>query len=66
MSEAALLAAHAAGDAETMARLYADAAAASEGEARAFLLTHAWVHALEAGDPRAPALEAALREMGRA
>ena len=66
MSEAALLAAHAAGDAARMARLYRAAARNAGGEARAFLLTHAWVHALDAGCAWAGEVEAELRGMGRA
>lgn len=38
--------------------------AAAEGAAEAFYLTHAYVHALEAADPRAPALKAQLVALG--
>ena len=62
--DAALLAAHAAGHRAELVRLYADAAARSAGEAAAFYLTHAYVFALEAGDPRAPSLRAALVALG--
>lgn len=60
-----VLAAHARGDAGAMARAYAEAAERSEGDGRAFLLTHAWVHALEAGDALAERMERELRAMGR-
>jgi len=60
----ALLAAHAAGDRDRLISLYAQAADTHTGEAAAFYLTHAYVFALEAGDPRAVALRARLAEMG--
>ena len=64
--DAALIAAHEAGDTDALVRLYREAADAAEGEVRrAFYLTHAYVFALEAGDPRARDLHAALRAMGR-
>jgi hypothetical protein len=54
--DAALLDAHARGDRAALIALYADAAdAAMDPTARAFYLTHAYVFALEAGDPRAAA-----------
>lgn len=64
--DARLCAAHAAGDGAALIGLYGLAAAAARDEtARGFYLTHAYVFALEAGDARAPALRAALVEMGR-
>ncbi|MGR3540209.1 MAG: hypothetical protein ACU0BS_02095 [Hasllibacter sp.] len=55
------------GDDAGAARLYARAARSAPSEdARAFLLTHAMVHALAAGDPLAARAEAQLRAMGRA
>ncbi|MEM7643859.1 MAG: hypothetical protein AAF366_15205 [Pseudomonadota bacterium] len=65
MNDAAILAAHAAGDRARLVTLYAAAADARAGDARAFFLTHAWVFALEAGDPRADDLRQALARMGR-
>ena len=62
-----LLAAHAADDRETLITLYEEAADAVEfgSDACGFYLTHAFVFALEGGDPRAPRLRARLAEMGR-
>ncbi|MEM6619616.1 MAG: hypothetical protein AAF631_09965, partial [Pseudomonadota bacterium] len=49
---ARLLAAHAAGDARTLVALYRQAGDdATDDTARGFYLTHAYVFALEAGDP---------------
>ncbi|MEM7724705.1 MAG: hypothetical protein AAF376_20450 [Pseudomonadota bacterium] len=62
--DAALLAAHAAGDRAALISLYAQAAEASDGEASAFYLTHAYVFALEAGDGRASSLKDRLVAMG--
>jgi hypothetical protein len=62
--DAALLAAHAAGDHAALITLYAEAAGAATGVAAAFYLTHAYVFALEAGDPRAPDLKARLVARG--
>lgn len=63
---ARILAAHAAGDAGTLARLYEKAAREQTGEdARAFFLTQAYVLALEAGLPSAPDLRRALVALGR-
>mgnify|MGYP005840805025 CR=1 FL=1 len=64
--EACIAAAHAAGRPRVLARAYALAAeiAAGEDEA-AFLLTQAYVNALEAGSAEAPALFARLAAMGR-
>ena len=64
--DARLLAAHEAGDPSILAALYAEASCAAEGEAAAFYLTHAWIFALEAGDPSAARHEADLRGMRRA
>lgn len=61
---AALLDAHARGDGPALVGLYAAAAAGTEGVARAFYLTHAYIFALERGDDRAPVLRAALVEIG--
>lgn len=64
--DAALLAAHAAGDGTAMMRLYAKAAEAAEtSDAAAFYLTHAYVFALEAGHADAPALHQRLIDAGR-
>ena len=63
--DAALLAAHAAGDRVALIRLYTDASEASDdAQAAAFYLTHAYVFALEAGAAEAPALRARLAAMG--
>ncbi len=67
MSDKALLAALAAGDHALAARLYMETAEASSGDdASAFYATHAYVHALQAGqaaiEERAGAL---LRRLGR-
>jgi hypothetical protein len=59
--DAALLEAHARGDRAALIALYAEAAeTAPDPRARAFYLTHAYVFALEAGDPRAAPLKARL------
>ncbi|MEL6316661.1 MAG: hypothetical protein AAFR16_03365 [Pseudomonadota bacterium] len=65
---AALLAAHAEHDRSALIRCYAEAAdlvAEQDFDAAAFYLTHAYVFALEAGDPRAAALRARLVAAGR-
>lgn len=62
--DAALLTAHAADDRPALIRLYAKAADMSDGTAAAFYLTHAYVFALEAGDPRAAGLHARLVAIG--
>ena len=68
--QAALLAAHAAGDRAELVRLYGEAADAAETEGdidrAAFFLTHAWIFALEAGDAAAPELKHRLAAWGRA
>jgi hypothetical protein len=62
--DARLLAAHASGDRDALVELYARAAGDADGIARAFYLTHAYVFALEAGDPRAAGLKARLVALG--
>ncbi|MEO1676747.1 MAG: hypothetical protein AAFU80_01155 [Pseudomonadota bacterium] len=62
----ALLEAHSRGDREALVTLYAHAADEVDTEAEAgFLLTHAYVFALESGDRRATALHARLCALGR-
>ena len=52
--------------ADVLVALYEEAAAQSDDAVqRGFFLTHAYVHALESGDPRAATLKAQLQEMGR-
>jgi hypothetical protein len=64
--DARLLAAHAAGHVDALIALYAEAAdRAATPDAAGFFRTHAYVLALEAGDPRARALHAQLRAEGR-
>ncbi|MFP4570141.1 hypothetical protein [Rhodosalinus sp.] len=64
--DAALRAAHAAGDRAALIRLYAQAAErAPDPDAAGFYLTHAYVFALEAGAPEAAALHARLKAEGR-
>lgn len=64
--DAALLAAHAAGDGVALSNLYAQAAdAAQDVDAACFYLTHAFVFALEEGLPEAKDYEAQLRRHGR-
>ena len=67
--DALLLAAHAAGDVPALAGLYEEAAdlARDEGlaDAAAFYLTHAYVYALDVGDPRAEEFRARLKAEGR-
>lgn len=55
--EAARLRAEASGDWSEIITAYLNAAT---GEAEAFYLTHAYVHALETNDTRAPTLKARL------
>jgi hypothetical protein len=62
--DAALAAAHAARDAARVVTIYEAAAAGRGIDAAAFLLTQAWVYALEAGDRRATALQERLRALG--
>ena len=67
--DAALLAAHAAGDETALARLYTRAGDAAEAagdiDAACFFLTHAYVFALAAGAPEAATLHARLMAHGR-
>ncbi len=64
--DARLLAAHAHGDQTALIALYEEAAlGAADDSARGFYLTHAYVFALEAGDPRSDALRTRLVAMGR-
>jgi hypothetical protein len=64
--DAALERAHAAGDAPSLAALYARAAEISPGpDAAAFFLTQAYVWALDAGEPAAADLHARLKAAGR-
>jgi hypothetical protein len=64
--DADLIAAHETGDLHRLARLYARAAdEASDENAAAFYLTHAYVFALDAGLDTAPQLRDRLILMGR-
>ncbi|KPP86116.1 MAG: hypothetical protein HLUCCO07_04760 [Rhodobacteraceae bacterium HLUCCO07] len=64
--DARMCAAHEAGDGAALIALYTEAALiAASDTARGFYLTHAFVHALEAGDARANDLRAELHAMGR-
>jgi hypothetical protein len=64
--DAQLLAAHAAGDHDTLVGLYDRAAQeAPDIDTACFFLTHAYVLALEQGDARAVALRAQLEAHGR-
>lgn len=61
-----LLRAHEAGDTCALIALYTEAAdAAPDIDAACFFLTHAYVFALEAGDPRAQTLRQRLIDAGR-
>lgn len=61
-----LLAAHARGDRRALVALYSEAAEAAASEAaRGFYLTHAYVFALDCGDPAARDLHERLKSMGR-
>jgi len=62
--EAALHDAQETDDWSVVISLYIDAARGSASSGEAFYLTHAFVHALEAGDPRAPGLRAQLITLG--
>lgn len=63
---ARLLAAHEANDGPALITLYIEASATAGDEtAAAFFLTHAYVFALEAGDPRAATLREDLIRRGR-
>ncbi|MEM7742590.1 MAG: hypothetical protein AAF409_02670 [Pseudomonadota bacterium] len=65
----ALLEAHAAGDRSALVRLYAEAGDGAEADgdldAACFFWTHAYVFALQAGDPAAARLHARLKAHGR-
>ena len=67
--ERRLLSAHEEGGAARLSGLYEEASrmveAEGDRERAAFYLTHAWVLALEAGEPRADALCGRLRIWGR-
>lgn len=68
--DAALIAAHAAGDGRALVRLYARAAdqardADGNVDAECFFLTQAYVFALQTGAPEASALHARLKAHGR-
>ena len=61
-----LLDAHAREDKPTLVALYTEAAeGATSIEAEGFYLTHAYIFALDIGDPRAAALKARLVAMNR-
>ncbi|MEJ6395127.1 hypothetical protein V8J82_17830 [Gymnodinialimonas sp. 2305UL16-5] len=60
----AVLAAHARGDCAALVTLYAQAAEGLAPQNAAFYLTHAYIFALEAGDPRADTLRDRLVAMG--
>lgn len=63
---ARLLAAHAAGDNDTLVSLYIQAAdKAADTDAQGFYLTHAYVFALEKNHPDVPILRARLVAMAR-
>ena len=66
---AELMAAHARGDAPTLIRIYRDEGealiAAGDIDAGCFMLTHAYIFALEAGDPQAQDLHKILVTHGR-
>ena len=62
-----LLAAHARDDRKALAVLYTEAADATDDlDTACFYLTHAYIFALEKGDPAADALYQRLRAHGRA
>lgn len=64
--DALLIAAHCAGDTDALVSLYTQASAEAHTDvAKGFYLTHAYVFALEAGDPRAQELSNQLRMQGR-
>ena len=64
--DAQMIAAHKAADQTALIRLYTQAAdQAADLTAACFFLTHAYVFALEAGAPEAPALHARLKAHGR-
>jgi hypothetical protein len=64
--DAALIAAHEAGDSVRLVRLYTRAAnCADDVDAECFFLTQAYVFALQTGAPEATALHARLKAYGR-
>jgi len=64
--DAQLLSAHSAGDKAALVGLYTQAAEqAAQVDAACFYLTHAYIFALDLGDPRARALRAELVRHGR-
>ncbi len=64
--QAQLLAAHDSDDRAALIGLYTQAAQqAGDEDAACFFLTHAYVFALEAGDPRAADLHLRLKAAGR-
>jgi len=64
--DAMLLAAHAADDRRALVALYTQAAdQANDVDAACFYLTHAYIFALDIGDPAAEALHARLKAHGR-
>ncbi len=64
--DARLLRAHAAEDRPALIKLYLEASQLAQTDiATGFYLTHAYVFALEAGDPRAAELKSKLIDMGR-
>ena len=61
-----LLAAHEVGDKQALVTLYAEAAERADGVgATCFYLTHAYIYALDLGDPRARGLHKKLKDHGR-
>lgn len=64
--DAQLLTAHVAGDLAALVGLYTQAAEqAAQFDAACFYLTHAYIFALDLGDPRAQGLRAELVRYGR-
>ena len=64
--DARLLEAHERDDKPALVALYTEAAdTASEEEAQAFYLTHAYVFALDIGAPETPSLRHQLKMLGR-
>lgn len=64
--DAALIAAHEAGDGRRLVGLYTQAAdQANDVDAECFFLTHAYVFALQTGAPEADMLHARLKAYGR-
>ena len=64
--DARLLEAHGRDDRPALVALYSEAAdGASDADAEGFYLTHAYIFALEVGDPIAGSLHARLKAAGR-